>query len=79
MALPRGTQAAVETKFGELLAAGWQPPATVAQEQEFKSLLFRKLLDGRLGARWAAADEAAFKALLVFKKGPAVPPRRILE
>ena len=49
------------------------------QELEFKSLLFRKMLDGRLGTVWQHDDEVEFKRLLSFKKGPVVPTRKIPE
>lgn len=46
-------------------------------ENEFKSLLFRKILDGSLGTRWNKLDEARFRELFCGEhlKGPTGPFR----
>jgi hypothetical protein len=36
-----------------------------AAENEFKALLFRKMLDGRLGSKWDDVDERRFAELFV--------------
>ena len=39
-------------------------------KNEFKALLFRKMLDGRLGSKWGKEDEKRFQTLFVIKGGP---------
>jgi hypothetical protein len=38
-------------------------------ENEFKSLLFRKILDGRLGSVWDPTDEQRFQQLFLLQPG----------
>eukprot|EP01043_Picozoa_sp_COSAG02_P041764 COSAG02_NODE_3491_length_6659_cov_14.231555_2_plen_1453_part_00 len=44
-------------------------------ENEFKTLLFRKILDGSLGTKWNNSDEARFRELFCgeHRKGPTSP------
>ena len=60
-ALEQSVQAEVEAKLSELTAAGLDLGGA-AEELSFKSMLFRKMLDGRLGSSWSVADEQAFQA-----------------
>ena len=67
-------QQTVATKFQSLTQSGLVFTSERA-ENEFKSLLFRKLLDGALGTRWGKDDEARFRALFCGEhlKGPTSP------
>ena len=69
-------QKRVQNKLNQLVETGWSVD-TLGQELEFKSLLFRKMLDGKLGCQWTQANEENFKQLMHFKRGTVVETTRI--
>ena len=55
----------VAAKLEALMEVGLTFGGSPAAENEFKALLFRKMLDGRLGSKWDDVDERRFAELFV--------------